>query len=431
MDPLGSRQFPEIKVEADNSGVKLSTQAIKNVDANGQNIIRAIDHELDLAGVGPNDTVECHGMCERENPENLESPIKIRAFYNESKGKAFYEVALVWEIKITKEDGTVQRINVHQDRVSDREVPKVHETMQHTDQAYIIFSLGNEYAKTISAIYDSKNPEHDQMQEAKKKLIIDDFLYITIKHHWLYLRSHVLGSSFNCGDPSVHFKGYGSSSIEWVDGKGDKVKIIDRKFSKETYKVDKTANRYFRSVEKRDSTRDDLWSGLSVYQKERIKLDKKLGWFKTLNDLENITDDTILEELEKNNIKEQDWANRLAVLAPKAFQNSMEYFGRGEYKPKFFPAIANEINKLKADPAKRDDFNKIQESYDKIPKGIDKLNELANQLKLLEDNGSKVAWGQWSSKMIREKAAYMQDLYNALNGVLGTGPDNSVTMKRA
>jgi hypothetical protein len=430
MDPLGFRQFPEIKVEADNSGVKLSTQATKKVDANGQNIIRAIDHELDLAQVGPYDTVECHGMCERENPEDLKSPFKIRAYYNESKRKAFYEVAVVWEIKITKQDGTVQRINVHQDRVSDREVPKVYETMQHTDQGFIVYALGNEYAKTISAIYDSKNPEHAEMQGAKKKLIVDDCLYITIKPHWLYGRAHVVGdSSYNFGDPSVHFKGYGSSSVEWVNDKGEKVKIINRNFSKETYKADKTANRYFRSVKKQDSNAD-LLSGLTVLQQERIKLDKKLGWFKTINDLDNEKKENLVQELLKNDIEEKDWAKRLAVLAPKEFQNSLEYFGVGEYKPKHFPAIANEINKMKADPAKKDDFNKVQESYNKLEGRIKKLEKFADQLELLESRGSKVKRSQ-SSKKIKEKVAYMQDLYNALNGVLGTGPDNSVTMKRA
>jgi hypothetical protein len=427
LQPVGFGQLPQIDVEVSKaSGVNLSTEAIKKVDANGQNIIKAIDYELQLAGVGPYDTVECNGMCERENPEDLKSPFKIGAYYNEDKGKAFYEAAIVWEIKITKQDGTVQRINVHQDRVSTLEVPKVNETMRHTDTAYIVFILGTEYAKTISAIYDTQNPEYAQMQGAKEKLRADDTLYITIKRNWFYQWAHTIGGDFHPDDPSVYFKGYGSSSVQWLGDTGEKVKIIDRNFSKETYKVDRTSNRYFRTMKNQQPEDAELTDGIDFYMYERTKLDKKSGWFKKLIELEEVSRDNIVHELQKYNIPEQDWATRISDIAPKIYGNSMQNFN---YPPEQLPEFANEINKLKGDPSQKDTLKHLQEKYNELPAKIKEIRILEGQLEELESRGAKVEthrWRQWPSAMIKEKADHMQTVYDSLNGALGSGPNTAV-----
>ncbi len=439
MSPLntGSNDpFMSFEIQAEPpplQGLNFDVKEWRPVDAQGQNIVQAMDREI-----RGREVVQCIGMVERTNPNDIDSPPKVSSYYNSTLGKDCFRMKLTWEITVKNDDGTEENIKISQDRDTTLALPSVNFSVLQKDYGYRAFLLGTEYGRTISSLYDKNDPKFQEMQNEKHNLLRNDTVRIEIRPSFMNRIDQLLDGVNTNYD--IIYKYYSLAHVTWNDGNGKKVKGIDRDYSKETYKINELS-RIIRLAPGTKAKKGESFTGEEILQREKtIELDKSRGRFQILHELESTDNAEIIDALKTHNIEESDWIGRLGRKARNLFMGSMEHFGKGYVPASQFSNYVNQINELKEKIQKNDYpntekgneqrvaekkyLNDMKADYEKLQGRIEEMSRCKSQLEALLPKHDVINFYlnltegiKWSPSIIGEKIKDLQALKAELDKV--------------
>jgi hypothetical protein len=399
---------------AGNVNVGVVEKKLITIDTN-ENIVQFIDSKIP-----PGATVEyCQGTVEREKPDDFSSPPVLSTFYNPDVKKHCYKMNLIYEIKIKAADGKEEILQIKQERGSTLAVPRIKFSNREADRAHQAFAIGSEYAKTISAVFDSSDPKYEAMQSEKVHLLKDDSIQVKL-------------ISF---DTAEIFRGYNISLVSWKDS-GDlankKIKVIRRNLRHEVFKIDQAADRILRKSLTEKVDNKTIFDGVDLIRRD-TKITVNSAWFDTLKEIEKLNKKDIVDKLEEHKIDEKEYIQRLSRKSKDTFYDSLARFGEGAYKVKQLPLVLAQIQQMQNNPNKSMDEKsyllEMRSDFGKIDAAIQDLETYKGQLEVLLEKHPKMEalWAfpggtgkdslfpRWTSKTVQEKIDYLNELKIALS----------------